>query len=109
MLLVLSTHAHTHTLIIKLKQEDSLNLRVTRIFSAKSSLEASQTDLCFVSTATSSFSMAHPSGVQTTMADNVHSQTISTPPIPTSFLLRSQFHLEQQYIQLNIPSRLPCS
>lgn len=95
MLLVLSTHTHTTT-IIKLKQEDSLNLRVTRIFSAKSSLEATHTDLCFASSATSSFSLAlfrSPDhyGRQCWLPNNIYFP-------PTSFLLGSKFHLGQQYV-----------
>lgn len=80
MLSVLTVHTHIH-------KEDSLHLRITCIFNAKSSSETTCTDLCFARDTTSSFSWAHHSGAQTTVADSVSS--------PSSLLLESQFHLEQ--------------
>lgn len=77
--------------VLTTKKEGSLNLRITRIFSAKSFSVATQTDLCSAGGATSSFSPAPLSGFQTIVADRASCQTVSTLPfflttrIPTSF------------------------
>ena len=92
--------------VLTTKKEDSLNLRITRIFRAKSFSVAAQTDLCSAGRATSSFSPAPLSGVQTIVADSAPAKQYLLSL--SSLLLESQLHLGQ-HVQLNIPSRIPCS